>query len=119
MADAITARRTPVRVVLGGCALAVVAACLGDPPPDPETAPLEVVLDGCVLNRHEVAAGAHDVSLIGTGRLFVTDESGEQVLALPDDATELVTTAQTYTFTCTVGSDETSTTLESVSAPGE
>jgi hypothetical protein len=95
-------------------------ACLGDPPPDPETAPLEVVLDGCVLNRDEVAAGPHEVALVGDGRLVVTDEDGDEVLSLPGGSAELVTTTQTYTFTCTVGDEESSSSrLHSVAHSGE
>lgn len=68
---------------------------------------------------HRGGGRHHDVALVGTGRLLVTDEAGEQVLSLPGAAADLVTTTQTYTFTCTVGTEVTSTTLESVSASRE
>lgn len=115
MATANTARRAVVHALLSWCAVAAVAGCLGDPPPDPETAPLEVVLDGCLLNRPEVAAGTHDLALVGDGQLVVTDEAGKEVLSLPGGTASLVTSSQTYTFTCTVGTEVTSATLESVS----
>lgn len=116
MATTPTARPMAARAFMSACAAAVLAGCLGDPSPNPETAPLEVVLDGCVLNRTEVAAGSHEVALIGTGRLIVTDQAGKQVLSLPNGAAQLLTSAQSYTFTCTVGTDRTSTTLKSVPA---
>lgn len=89
MPTARTSGRGATRLLASGCALPIVAGCLGDPPPDPATALLEVVLDGCVLNRHEVAPGPHEVALVGSGRLLVTDESGEQVAALPGGSAEL------------------------------
>lgn len=100
-------------------ALVTLTACLGDPPPDPETAPLEVVLAGCVLNRDEVAGGPHEVALVGDGSLVVTDEDGDQVLSLLGSSGELVTTTQTYTFTCTIGDEESSSTLRSVAPSDE
>lgn len=51
-----------------------VAGCFGDPPQDPDEAPLEVVVDGrqrpdepCQLNRSEVGAGTHDITVIAEG----------------------------------------------------
>ena len=98
-------------VALGGC--------FGDPPPDPATAPLEVVLEGCLLNRSEVAPGAHDVVVINhdkhqPGQLVVSGEDGREVLTLAVDVHEqLVTTDQTYTFTCSVGGEARTSRLES------
>lgn len=103
---------TRIAVVL--FAAASVAGCLGDPPPDPATAPLEVVLDGCQLNRDEVAPGTHEVALVGEGRLVVEDESGSEVLRLEGGAGSLVTTAQTYALTCTVDGSASTATLRSV-----
>jgi hypothetical protein len=93
------------------------------------------VLDGCLLNRPDVQAGRHELFIIGEGRLSVTDEAGAEVLEagsmqVPQDAPTatvlpegspptLISTTQTYTFTCTVGSDVTSATLESMPAPDE
>jgi len=87
------------------------SGCFGDPPPDPATAPLEVVLDGCLLNRDEVAAGPHDVAVVGDGDLVVQDASGAEVLA---GGGTLVTREGTYTFVCTIGSGESTATLRSV-----
>lgn len=89
---------------------------MGDPPPDPESAPLEVVLDGCGLNRDEVAEGSHDVALVGEGALIVTDARDQEVLSLPGGSRTLVTTVQTYTFTCSVGDKETTATLKSIAS---
>ncbi|WP_143553955.1 hypothetical protein [Serinicoccus sp. CUA-874] len=105
-------------VVILVCFLPTVSACLGDPPPDPASAPLEVVLDGCGLNRDEVAPGEHEVSVVGEGRLVVTDAAGQEVLRLPDGTSTLATTAQTYTMTCVVEGEETTATLTSVAAGG-
>lgn len=63
----------------------LLTACLGDPPPEPATAPLEVVMDTCGLNRDQVAPGTHDVSIVGAGQLVVTDEAGTEVLATDSD----------------------------------
>ncbi len=119
-------------VLLGTGALVTLQGCLGDAPPDPRSAPLEVVLDGCHVNRPDVQAGSHEISIIGEGRLSVTDEAGTEVLEaggmqIPQNAPAvtvmpegypptLVSTSQTYTFTCTVGSKVTSATLESLPA---
>lgn len=63
----------------------------------------------------QVAPGSHEVTLVGPGELAVTDESRVEVLAAASGgAAELVTEAQTYTFTCTGGTDERSATLRSV-----
>ena len=53
---------------------------MGDPPPDPSSAPLEVVLDSCTLNRPSVREGSHPVAIVGTGRVTVTDPAGSVVL---------------------------------------
>ena len=92
----------------------VLSACLGDPPPDPATAPLEVVLEGCRLNRDEVGAGRHEVSVIGEGRLSVQDAAGSEVLSVDGGGmASLTTTEQTYTFRCQRGDEESSTQLMS------
>jgi hypothetical protein len=58
------ARSRPPRLLL-------LTGCFGDSPPDPGSAPLEVVVgssmkpeEPCLLNRPEVAAGQHEVSLL-------------------------------------------------------
>ncbi|HLS45155.1 MAG TPA: hypothetical protein VK045_06950 [Ornithinicoccus sp.] len=105
-------------MTLGAGALAGLGACMGDPAPDPATAPLEVVLDGCILNRDEVAAGTHDVAVVGVGTLVVTDEGGNLEMSLTSGQMQLDTTVQTYTFVCQVDGDETTATLRSVPASG-
>ncbi|MCA0337972.1 MAG: hypothetical protein LCH66_14100 [Actinobacteria bacterium] len=75
---------------------------LGDPEPAASSAPLEIVLDTCTINRPTVAPGSHEVSLIGSGTVAITDESGAEVATLT--TTGAVTTAEgTYTFTCSSG----------------
>lgn len=74
----------------GLAALASLSGCFGDPPPAPEVAPIEVVVGSrgtpsgpCLLNRDEVAAGVHDVTVIaerGPARVVLTDETGDVVL---------------------------------------
>ena len=66
---------------LGGCVI-------GDPPPDPSVAPLEVVVgsrqveEDCLLNRDSVGAGTHEVTVFSEGgpaTVRILDESGEVV----------------------------------------
>lgn len=107
------ARRGSVTAIVGASVLVAGTGCLGDPPPDPETAPLEVVLDTCTLNRPEVAAGIHDVAVVGPGQLIITDEAGEEVLSLTAGNADLSTTSQTYTLTCITESGKNTATLDS------
>lgn len=106
-------------VLAAGACCVLLSACLGDPPPDPATAPLEVVLDGCVLNRDAVGPGRHELSLIGSGSLVVSDESGAEMLSAEGAggrvaaSTSLTTSEQTYTFACTVDSVVTEARLDS------
>lgn len=65
---------------LGAVGLCTLLAGCGDPPPKPSVAPVEVVLKGCQLNRPSVAAGVHDVSVIGTGSARILDGAGATVL---------------------------------------
>lgn len=107
-------RRNSAVAILAASVLLAGTGCLGDPPPDPETAPLEVVLDTCTLNRPEVGAGIHNVAVVGPGQLVITDESGNEVLSLGDDGNaDITTTSQTYTFTCVTASGGGTATLES------
>lgn len=107
------------RVVTFPLVLCLLGGCFGDAPPDPATAPLEVVLDQCQLNRPQVAPGRHRVDAIryegdGPGRVVVTDENGEVILGVASGgASELTTTEQTYTFTCTVSGETNTAILES------
>lgn len=79
----------------------VLSGCIGDPRPDPDVAPLEVVIEGCVLNRDTVAPGTHDVSVIGAGEVTFRDESGASSLVVAGGATaSLRTTEQAYAVVC-------------------
>lgn len=59
---------------------------MGDPPPDPEVQPLEIIVGHpepqygpCLLNVEEVGAGAHDVTpvaMAGTVGVRIVDPSG-------------------------------------------
>jgi hypothetical protein len=64
--------RTFLLSLIGAVGALGVTGCLGDPPPDPRTAPLEVVANGkdagkCALNREDVAPGRHEVLVITEG----------------------------------------------------
>ena len=70
--------------LLSGC-----ASLISDPPPPPETAPLEVVVGSsvtpenpCILNRDTVSAGTHDVYLIA--------ETGPAVVRIRTDKGKVV-----------------------------
>ncbi len=77
------------RVQRLGLALAgatLLCGCFGDPPPDPEVQPLEIVAGNpdpeygpCLLNVDEVGAGTHEVtplSLAGNATVRILDPSG-------------------------------------------
>lgn len=113
MTTSTAARRHSARALMSAAILVAVTGCLGDPPPDPETAPLEVVLDTCALNRPEVGAGIHNVAVVGPGQLVITDEAGNEVLSLTAGNADLTTTSQTYTLTCITGSSRATAELES------
>jgi hypothetical protein len=81
-------RRAPgTAATISGALL--LAGCFGDPPPDPAEAPLEIVVGStqqpdqpCLLNRGEVAAGLHPVTVIseaGTATVALRDEQGRTV----------------------------------------
>ncbi len=104
-----TTRRTARAAVFAVAALAALAAltglagCAGDPEPDPSTAPLELVLEQCTLNRPSVAAGSHTVAVVGKGRATVTDPQGAVVLTAPggeEQPAEVQLAAGTYGVTC-------------------
>lgn len=113
MITSTVARRHSARALLSTAIVIAATGCLGDPPPDPNSAPLEVVLDTCTLNRPEVGAGIHNVAVVGSGKLVITDEAGNEVLSLTAGNADLTTTTQTYTLTCTTGSSRATATLES------
>jgi hypothetical protein len=84
-------------------AAAALGGCVGDPEPDPSTAPLEVVLDDCQLNRESVVAGGHTLAVVGRGRATVTDPRGAVVLTAPggEEAPAGIELASgTYAVTC-------------------
>lgn len=64
----------------------LLSGCLGDPPPDPEVQPLEIVVghpdpdhEQCLLNVDEVGAGTHEVTPVttaGKARVRILDPSG-------------------------------------------
>jgi hypothetical protein len=107
-----TTRRTARAAVCAVAALAVLtglAGCAGDPEPDPSTAPLELVLEECTLNRPSVAAGPHTVAVVGKGRATVTDPQGAVVLTAPggeEQPAEVQLAAGTYGVTCEPESGE-------------
>lgn len=90
------------RTALGALGATIaLSGCIGDPPPDADVAPLEVVIEGCVLNRDKVAPGIHDVSVIGTGEVTFRDASGASSLVVEGGGTaSLRTTDQTYSVVC-------------------
>ena len=66
-----------------------VGACFGDPPPDAEDLPLEIVVhpDECLLNYSQVGPGRHEVTVIlegtsgsvrivGTGETVFSSDAG-------------------------------------------
>ena len=62
------------RVGVAFAAPPLLFGCFGDPPPDPEVQPLEVVVGNpdpkfgpCILDVQQVAAGTHDVTAISMG----------------------------------------------------
>lgn len=102
-----------IRQITGVALVALLAAgCMGDPEPDPSLAPLEVVVDTCTLNRTSVAPGTHEVALVGSGTVVVTDAAGAQVASLTGPGS-IVTTSQVFTFTCTGTGGRTTATLTS------
>lgn len=119
MSRAKLAARTRIGVILVAFGAVALTGCFGDPAPNPAEAPLEVVVEGCVLNRANVAPGMHEVSVLNhaekqPGELVVSGEDGTEVLRLSVGGTaQLLTTDQAYTFRCSVGVDQSSSTLES------
>jgi hypothetical protein len=84
-------------------ALTTLGGCAGDPEPVRSTAPLEVVLERCTLNRPSVEAGGHTLAVVGRGRATITDPRGDVVLTAPggeEAPAELQLTAGTYGVTC-------------------
>ncbi|WP_139186294.1 hypothetical protein [Arthrobacter subterraneus] len=89
--------RRPALILFGGVLgvillVLLLLSSMGDPPPDPSTAPLEVVAnspdDGrCLLNREDVAAGVHEVAVItesSGATVVLRDEAGQTVFQSED-----------------------------------
>lgn len=74
----------PARRRLAVTALLLATGCTGDPPPEPEVQPLEVVVASrtadqpCLLNVPEVAAGEHEVSVLAerAATVLIRDSAG-------------------------------------------
>ena len=86
--------RTPLLGAAGTSLLLTGCPFMGDPPPDPAVAPIEVVakVDACLLNRDSVAAGTHDTIVIveqGTARvrLLQDDRLVQELPIVPEPIT--------------------------------
>ena len=77
-------------------------------------------MDGCKLNRPDVAAGTHELLVVGAGVVDISDASGQVVLSVASNGNgqgQLQTTAQSYTVRCTTPSGvESSAELDSAPA---
>lgn len=81
--------RTAQRLGIALAGIGLVSGCMGDPPPDPEVQPLEIIVGNpdpeygpCLLNVDEVGAGTHDVTpvaMAGKARVRILDPSGAVV----------------------------------------
>jgi hypothetical protein len=80
-------RRTAQRLSIALAGATLLCGCLGDPPPDPEVQPLEIIAGDpdhpeygpCSLNVDEVGAGTHEVtpwSVGGKATVRILDPSG-------------------------------------------
>ena len=86
---ALTASRPVQLCVIAAAGIGLLSGCLGDPPPDPEIQPLEIIVGNpdpkygpCLLNVDEVGAGTHEVTPIamaGKARVRILDPSGAVV----------------------------------------
>lgn len=87
--------------LVSAAGLLTLAGC-GDPEPDPAVAPIEVVVEGCTLNRDSVAAGTHQVSVVGSGSVSVAGPNASPMLVLmggqPPASFKMA--AGTWTVTC-------------------
>jgi hypothetical protein len=95
---------------------AVLVGC-GDPPPDRSSAPVEIILPGCSLNRPSIAPGSHEFSVVGAGTVKVLDPAHEEVAAItgPTTTPEVVTIEflGKHTINCIADSgDPTAATLD-------
>ncbi len=92
----------------------VVLGCFGDPPPDPDVAPIEVVAGSkqradapCLSNRDEVGAGTHELVVIteaGPVTVQIRDSTGAVVVELDaverPAASEVTLGTGTHTIEC-------------------
>lgn len=97
---AFVAGRTVQRLGVALAGVTLLCGCLGDPPPDPEVQPLEIVAGNpdpeygpCLLNVDEVGAGTHAVtslSVKGRATVRILDPSGAVIFerAITEDASE-------------------------------
>lgn len=77
------------RLAVALAGIGLLSGCLGDPPPDPEVQPLEIIAgntdpeyDPCLLNVGEVGAGSHEVVALAVAvraRVRILDPSGAVV----------------------------------------
>lgn len=102
---------------LGAALLSSGCALLGDPPPAPDVAPIEVVAkpNACLLNRDSVAAGTHDTAVIveqGVGRVRLLQDD-RVVLDRPGGAgsTAVTLSAGAYVVECVVDGARSTATL--------
>ena len=87
--EALPVTRTAHRFGIALAGIGLLSGCFGDPPPDPEVQPLEIIVGNpdpnhgpCLLNVDEVAAGTHDVTpvaMAGKARVRILDPSGAVV----------------------------------------
>ncbi len=88
--EVLPASRTAQRFGIALAGIGLLSGCMGgDPPPDPEVQPLEIIVGNpdseygpCLLNVDEVGAGNHDVTpmaLAGKARVQILDPSGAVV----------------------------------------
>lgn len=89
MQTALCRSTTGQRFGLAIAGIGLLSGCLGDPPPDPEVQPLEIIVGNsdpesgrCLLNVDEVGAGTHDVTpmtMAGKAKVRILDPSGAVV----------------------------------------
>lgn len=80
---------TAQRFGIAFAGMGLFSGCMGDPPPEPEVQPLEIIVGNpdptygpCVLNVDEVGAGTHgvtSVAMAGSARVRIVDPSGAVV----------------------------------------
>lgn len=118
-----------VGMVLTACLVA--SGCFGDPPPDPDVAPIEVVAGSkqradapCLSNRDEVGAGTHELVAIteaGPVTVRIRDSAGAVVVELEATerpaASEVTLGTGTHTIECMFKDGSTASVLMRVVPP--